>query len=480
VSEDEVIIMPASGYRSYSYAAAFKTSTGEVDGTFVAGTGASLSLRPDGKKLFYAYLAAGWFFEFPGIFSLDVTFHGTTPDVYWWPTGLFFEHGGKIWAASNTWAVTTSGALIRSLEGNNYPELQWTRQLDVAAPIADVFYDKFADEFWLADQTSARLFDGQYAALIATYGLSAKPLWIGRYGRITYVLLDDGRGGTRIEQIRYNHAPKAEAGSDRSLECTGDGGALVHLDGSASNDADRDALTYTWTVDDLPVASEKSADVSLGVGQHRVTLTVFDGDATSADSFDVTVRDSQAPAGSVTAPPANACVGPAALPVIVADNFSDGCSAISRSYVPAGGPSYSQHGDYLVTVTATDSGGNATSSVVPFTIDTTAPKTSVSADLKITSSDDDGARGEVVLERMFFDGCLLYDGATYGDADGLLSDETIVLDQAALCRASLICGVSRWKDPLVSVDASDCGGNGAAAKRTLPGTYGVKPGSCSR
>ncbi|MFN7965565.1 MAG: hypothetical protein U0V87_07755 [Acidobacteriota bacterium] len=166
--------------------------------------------------------------------------------------------------------------------------------------------------------------------------------------------------------------------------------------------------------------------------------------------------------------------------MLVTDNFTDDCSAIERSYAPAGGPSYTQHGDYVVTITATDSGGNAATAAVPFTIDTTAPKTAVSADLKITSSDNDGARGDVVLERMFFDGCLLYDGATYGDADGLLSDESIVLDQAALCRASQICGVSRWKDPLVKVDATDCGGNVATAKRTLPGTYGVKPGSCAR
>ena len=41
----------------------------------------------------------------------------------------------------------------------------------------------------------------------------------------------------------------------------------------------------------------------------------------------------------------------------------------------------------------------------------------------IDTSDEDAAPGEVVYERILIDGCLVLDGAEYGDKDCLLSDE---------------------------------------------------------
>jgi len=72
-----------------------------------------------------------------------------------------------------------------------------------------------------------------------------------------------------------NKPPVAEAGEDQVVECTGQDGAQVTLDGSGSTDPEGDALAYTWT---WPGGSATGvvATVALPLGSHCVTLTVRD------------------------------------------------------------------------------------------------------------------------------------------------------------------------------------------------------------
>jgi hypothetical protein len=69
-----------------------------------------------------------------------------------------------------------------------------------------------------------------------------------------------------------NLPPKAEAGPDQTL-CPNQ---LAHFDGSGSTDANGDIATYQWYENGSLIASGVTADVSLGVGTHTVTLVVLD------------------------------------------------------------------------------------------------------------------------------------------------------------------------------------------------------------
>ena len=96
------------------------------------------------------------------------------------------------------------------------------------------------------------------------------------------------------------------------------------------------------------------------------------------------------------------------------------------------------------------------------------------------ATDADGATGGVTSERVFIDNCLLWDGVTYGDHDGLLSDETLVLGREELCTLARTCGVVALRNPKVRVEARDCGGNSGSASATLAGTFRIPTRMCDR
>ncbi len=214
-----------------------------------------------------------------------------------------------------------------------------------------------------------------------------------------------------------------------------------------------------------------------------------DGDEDSKpDTVLIDVVDTTPPSGSVTAPPHGVCFGG---PVVVEDDYTDICDeTVDRTYVP--GPVCGEHGDHVVTLTATDSSGNSAASSVGFTIDTVAPQVKLHSPwadglkpqpqlpfaIFFEAHDDDGATGGVLHEVVKLAGCPIYDGWTYGNQDGRLADETLPMSQAELCRLAEKCGFDCLDHPELRVEATDCGGNVGFDSSIYPGSVILKPGLC--
>ena len=152
---------------------------------------------------------------------------------------------------------------------------------------------------------------GSAAALSST--TSAKPTFsadvAGVY--VSSLLVNDGALDsavvtTTVTAAVANSAPVANAGTNQNVTIA----TLTTLDGSASTDADRDALTYTWTLLSKPTASTAALSSTTTpkptftpdvAGSYVATLVVNDGKVNSTTAV-VTVIASTAN----SAPVANA------------------------------------------------------------------------------------------------------------------------------------------------------------------------------
>jgi len=305
--------------------------------------------------------------------------------------------------------------------------------------------------------------------------------------------------------VPANEPPVADAGEDRQAECSGGGSATVTLDGSGSSDPDSsegtndDIVSFEWYEDyglgtEMLLGEGETLEVALAVGSHEITLVVTDSaDETDTDVVLVEIVDMTPPSGSITFPADGACLGPADLPVTVQDDFTDVCTdELVRTYEPAPGPGYTDHGDYTVTLTVTDPSGNSASDSVSFAIDTETPVVQILTpepntyinpsmlpfSMFFETGDGDGSGGGIVHERVLVDDCVMYDGDSYGDGDGLLSDEMLEFSVAELCRLTEQCGLSSLDRPELRVEASDCGGNTGYDTARLAGSLQLLPGVC--
>ncbi len=91
-----------------------------------------------------------------------------------------------------------------------------------------------------------------------------------------------------------NTPPVADAGPDQVVSADQYCHATVTLDGSGSSDADGDTLTYLWT-GPFGTSDEEIVTVTLGLGEHVITLTVSDGIDTDTDEVVITVEDTTPP-----------------------------------------------------------------------------------------------------------------------------------------------------------------------------------------
>lgn len=128
-----------------------------------------------------------------------------------------------------------------------------------------------------------------------------------------------------------NTAPVADAGPDQSVSV----GSTANLDGSGSHDADGDALTYTWSVLNVPEGSSASIinpdsmtpTVEIDVaGSYVIQLVVSDGIADSAPDTVVLTTTNTRP---------------------VADAGDDAVADIGQSLILDGTGSYDPDGDEI-------------------------------------------------------------------------------------------------------------------------------------
>ncbi|HOI54293.1 MAG TPA: PKD domain-containing protein [Phycisphaerae bacterium] len=128
-----------------------------------------------------------------------------------------------------------------------------------------------------------------------TIDATSDVLWIRDYGYDSDPLTHNFRqaaSGYVIRGTDSNASPVADAGlDDEVIDEDNNGTETVTLDGSGSSDSDGSIVSWVWTENAQQIATGETAQVSLAVGTHEVTLTVTDDDgATDQDTVTVTVN----------------------------------------------------------------------------------------------------------------------------------------------------------------------------------------------
>lgn len=190
---------------------------------------------------------------------------------------------------------------------------------------------------------------------------------------LTLTVIEEGVPGSRV--TAGGSVPTTVFGG-ATAECTGDSGASVTLDGSASSDPDGDTLIFDWS-SPVPLTDEDSAmpTGTFPLGETTVSLTVSDGSGAGGTvSGAVMVTDTQAPAitlGDVAALPVCRLSGAeVALPVPTALDACTGSVPVTGTVIASTNPSLTlplvltngnatlPAGTHTVEWTATDSSGN--------------------------------------------------------------------------------------------------------------------------
>lgn len=186
-----------------------------------------------------------------------------------------------------------------------------------------------------------------------------------------------------------NRPPVANAGTDKSAECSSHSGTPVQLNGTGSSDLDGDSLTYTWTAAGVTFDNFHSATPTgnFSKGTTTVTLVVSDGFQSDSDTVLVKVSDTTPPVISCPANATAECTGN--LGVLANDPqlaaFFAGVSATdvcdSTPSISHNAPGFFPVGVTNVKFTAVDDDGNSSNCTRTVTVvDTNAPTITVTLD----------------------------------------------------------------------------------------------------
>ena len=258
--------------------------------------------------------------------TFSVTASGTAPLSYQWQKNSADISGATL--ASYTTPATTpqdNGAQFRVVVSNPVGSTtSGTATLKVQSPpVADAGPDQTVESTG-SGGTSVKLNgskssdpDGDVLSfvwkdeagnVVGTTDFVQLTLSVGMHTFTLKVTDSEGLSATDTVLITVNavnHPPVADAGVDQILECVGQGGTRVTLNGSKSSDPDGDALSFVWK-DEAGNEVGKTAVVQLttAMGTHAFTLTVTDpGGLSAMATTHVTVRDTAPPALRVTLSP---------------------------------------------------------------------------------------------------------------------------------------------------------------------------------
>ncbi len=179
-----------------------------------------------------------------------------------------------------------------------------------------------------------------------------------------------------------NRLPVANAGSDQTLECTGNNRATALLDASGSTDPDgfADIQSFAWSEGPTPLGSGQTLPVPFSLGPaHTVTLTVLDrARDSSTDTVSIRVQDTTRP--NLVGVPGDTTVECNAVPPAAAVTVADTCDpspSLSFNEVStqtSNGTCSDQNYTITRTWTARDATGNERVAVQVVTVqDTTKP-----------------------------------------------------------------------------------------------------------
>jgi hypothetical protein len=210
--------------------------------------------------------------------------------------------GGATFAASqnlaNAFGSTPLPWLTVDAAGN--VNISWT---DTTQGNPQIFFTQSTDHGATFSATQNLSKDTGFASAVEMSGDSK--------GNLDVIWTDDALGPNQIfvSQLpgskKANQPPVANAGADQTVDCTGQGGGSVTLDGSQSSDPDGDTLKFAWQ-DELKnsVGSSAVSLVTVPMGTHTFTLTVTDSAGLSATAVThVTVRDTKGPSLQVSLSP---------------------------------------------------------------------------------------------------------------------------------------------------------------------------------
>jgi hypothetical protein len=228
-------------------------------------------------------------------------------------------------------------------------------------------------------------------------GLSLAPqIAADKSGNIN-VVWQDNSNVSNITQILFsrfssgtiNQPPVANAGPDQTVQSTSQGGAVVQLDGSKSNDPDGDTISFLWKDGAGNIVGTSAiVQLTLTPGTYTFTLTVTDpGGLSSTASTHVTVlKPNQPPVADAGADQTLECAGPGGVRVTLNGSKSSDPDGDALSFVwqdeagnMVGTTALVQltvtTGIHTFTLTVTDSAGLSATATTHVTVGATTPPT---------------------------------------------------------------------------------------------------------
>jgi WD40 repeat protein len=186
-------------------------------------------------------------------------------------------------------AIGTRGMVFihEALNGSVIKELENLPDLSNRASISHLIWRPDGEQVAGVDNIGIHIWDIETGQLLNTIPHLAED-WVLEavaYSPNGYLTLPDANHSVVL-------APIALASSVQTLTDTDNSGSeAVTLDGSASTDPDGTVVSYSWTENDVEIATGVTPTIDLPVGEHTITLTITDDDGlTASDTVAITVE----------------------------------------------------------------------------------------------------------------------------------------------------------------------------------------------